>query len=73
MLLLFFVIVQQMYGSNGAMKHGGTGSVTTLTGTGNVTTSTHIQQQPGNWCHPAGPLGFRLSTPARVRLYCQAK
>lgn len=62
-----------MYGSNGAMKHAGTCSVTTLTGTGNVTTSTHIQQQSGNWYHPAGPFGFRLSTPARARLYCQAK
>lgn len=49
--------LQQMYGSNGAMKQG---SMTTLP----------VQ---GNWRHPAGPLGFRLSTPARARLYCQAK
>ncbi|XP_056646634.1 uncharacterized protein LOC130451561 isoform X1 [Diorhabda sublineata] len=69
--------LQQMYGSNGAMKSS-TGSMTTLT----VTTTgggpggdggIHQHQQPGNWCHPAGPLGFRLSTPVRVRLYCQAK
>ncbi|XP_023310423.1 uncharacterized protein LOC111691584 [Anoplophora glabripennis] len=58
--------LQQMYGSNGAMKQGG--SMTTLTGAGVTAT---VQQ--GNWCHPAGPLGFRLSTPARVRLYCLAK
>lgn len=60
------VSVQQMYGSNGAMKQGG--SMTTLTGAGVTAT-----MQQGNWCHPAGPLGFRLSTPARVRLYCLAK
>ncbi|KAK4880833.1 hypothetical protein RN001_008979 [Aquatica leii] len=50
--------LQQMYGSNGAMKQ--QGSMTTLP----------IQ---GNWCHPAGPLGFRISTPPRARLYCLAK
>ncbi|XP_017772048.1 PREDICTED: uncharacterized protein LOC108559317, partial [Nicrophorus vespilloides] len=49
--------LQQMYGSNGAMKQG---SMTTLP----------VQ---GNWYHPAGPLGFLLSTPVRGRLYCQAK
>ncbi|XP_044752592.1 uncharacterized protein LOC123312296 [Coccinella septempunctata] len=51
--------LQQMYGSNGAMKQG---STTTLTG---------VQ---GNWWHPAGPLGFRRnsSTPARALLYCLA-
>ncbi|KAI4466132.1 low-density lipoprotein receptor-related protein 2-related [Holotrichia oblita] len=57
--------LQQMYGSNGAMmpqkqQSQNSGSTTTLT----------VQ---GNWRHPAGPLGFRLSTPARARLYCQAK
>nr|XP_022918973.1 uncharacterized protein LOC111427861 [Onthophagus taurus] len=49
--------LQQMYGSNGAMKQG---SMTTLP----------VQ---GNWYHPAGLQGFRLSMPVRVRLYCQAK
>ncbi|XP_023028925.1 low-density lipoprotein receptor domain containing lost and found [Leptinotarsa decemlineata] len=63
--------LQQMYGSNGAMKPS-SGSMTTLTATGGVGVATSVQQ-PGNWCHPAGPLGFRLSTPARARLYCLAK
>jgi hypothetical protein len=59
--------VQQMYGWNGAMKQGA--SMTTLTSAG-AATATAVQE---NWRHPAGPLGFRLSTPARARLYCQAK
>ncbi|XP_045472564.1 uncharacterized protein LOC123679177 [Harmonia axyridis] len=53
--------LQQMYGSNGAMKQG---STTTLTG---------VNQ--GNWWYPAGPLGFSRnssSTPAQALLYCLA-
>ncbi|XP_019873178.1 uncharacterized protein LOC109601377 [Aethina tumida] len=62
--------LQQMYGSNGAMKPGA--SMTTLTnvvGSCGITTAT----QQGNWLHPAGPLGFRFSMQVRARLYCQAK
>ncbi|KAJ3653213.1 hypothetical protein Zmor_012477 [Zophobas morio] len=63
--------LQQMYGSNGAMKQGG--SMTTLTSSGAAATAATAAAVQGNWRHPAGPLGFRLSTPARARLYCQAK
>nr|CAI5853574.1 unnamed protein product [Callosobruchus analis] len=68
--------LQQMYGSNGAMKQamgggiGGGGSTTTLPrATGSPTSGGGTGQLSGNWCRPAGPLGF-LSTLVRARLYC---
>ncbi|CAH1130339.1 unnamed protein product [Ceutorhynchus assimilis] len=56
----------QMYGSNGHMpvKPGG-GSTTTLADGG------MLHATSGNWCHPAGPQGFRTH-PARGRPYCPA-
>lgn len=67
------VAVQQMYGgSNGAMKQS---SMTTLprgcTQTAVVGGTATLPQ--GNWLRPAGPLGYRTSTLARVLLYCLAK
>lgn len=65
--------LQQMYGgSNGAMKPG---SMTTLPagGGGGMGLGGGGNCNQGNWCRPAGPRGFRISTPVRVRLYCQAK
>ncbi|XP_044743990.1 uncharacterized protein LOC123306156 [Chrysoperla carnea] len=57
--------LQQMYGSNGAMKYTanamGTSAVTTLPpGSTQCPTSTLVKM-PGNWLHPAGPstLGYR--------------
>nr|CAH7745367.1 unnamed protein product [Callosobruchus chinensis] len=71
--------LQQMYGSNGAMKQamgghgggiGGGGSTMTLPrATGSPTSGGGTGQLSGNWCRPAGPLGF-LSTLVRARLYC---
>lgn len=60
--------LQQMYGSNGAMKHS---SMTTLPRSAGSTTA--VCNVQGNWCHPAGLVGYRISTLARARLYCQAK
>lgn len=77
--------LQQMYGSNGAMKHnsmttlprGGVGLLSSGTGALNASPSagtTTASTAPGNWCHPAGPAGYRIcSTLARARLYCLAK
>ncbi|CAH0558313.1 unnamed protein product [Brassicogethes aeneus] len=69
--------LQQMYGSNGAIKGGGS-SMTTLTQVGGGVNHHHQHQHQnnqhqGNWVHPAVPLGFPFSMQVRARLYCQAK
>ncbi|XP_025829405.1 uncharacterized protein LOC108733089 isoform X2 [Agrilus planipennis] len=63
--------LQPVYGSNGAMMKQQPPPYNQQPGW----KTTLLVQQPdqGNWRHPAGPLGFRFSMPARVRLYCQAK
>lgn len=76
------ILVQQMYGSNGASV-GLPMGMTTLKGTSGVlaplgnygsgmgVTGATTLPRPGNWLRPAG---LRLGhSAARVRLYCQAK
>lgn len=77
------ILVQQMYGSNGASV-GLPMGMTTLKGTGTLgtlgnygsgiapgVTGATTLPRPGNWLRPAG---LRLGhSAARVRLYCQAK
>lgn len=77
------ILVQQMYGSNGASA-GLPMGMTTLKGTGTLgplgnygsgiapgIMGATTLPRPGNWLRPAG---LRLGhSAARVRLYCQAK
>jgi len=76
------ILVQQMYGSNGASVglpmgmttlKGTTGTLGPLGnyGSGMGVTGATTLPRPGNWLRPAG---LRLGhSAARVRLYCQAK